>query len=70
MKSSIIRRLGTPCVRQRLARCFQGQSRLFSEKVKFFFIEGKSGDKIQVTGEVGKTVLDVAVAHDIDIEGA
>lgn len=46
------------------------QSRSLAAKVPFYFIEGKSGNKVLVEGELGKTVLDVAVAHDIDIEGA
>ena len=46
------------------------QCRQFSKKIPFYFIEGKSGNKVLVEGELGKTVLDVAVAHDIDIEGA
>lgn len=45
-------------------------SRTFASKVSFSFIESKTGNKVVVTGEIGKTVLDVAVAHDIDIEGA
>jgi ferredoxin len=38
--------------------------------VKFSFIEAKSGQKIPVEGEEGKTVLDVALEYDVDIEGA
>ena len=38
--------------------------------VKFSFIEAKSGQKISVEGEEGKTVLDVALEYDVDIEGA
>lgn len=45
-------------------------NRTFSGKVSFSFIESKTGNKVVVTGDIGKTVLDVAVAHDIDIEGA
>lgn len=41
-----------------------------SQNVRFSFVEGKSGDKIDVEAECGKTVLDVALAHDVDIEGA
>lgn len=38
--------------------------------VNFTFVEAKSGDKINVSAPVGKTVLDVALDHDVDIEGA
>jgi ferredoxin len=40
------------------------------ELIKFYFIEAKDGSKIEVKGKVGKTVLDIALDHDIDIEGA
>ena len=39
-------------------------------QVKFRFLEEKSGDTIEVKGEVGKSVLDVAIEYNIDIEGA
>ena len=69
--SLFIRRFSTICTKKVYRNIpLQHQHRLFSDTVNFFFIEGKSGDKIPVIGEVGKTVLDVAVAHDIDIEGA
>ena len=38
-------------------------------QVKFRFLEEKSGDTIEVKGEVGKSVLDVAIEYNIDIEG-
>ena len=38
--------------------------------VPFYFLEAKSGDKILVQGVEGSTVLDTALKHDIDIEGA
>lgn len=35
------------------------------------FVEMKSGDKIVVdSAKIGKSVLDIALEHDIDIEGA
>jgi ferredoxin len=44
--------------------------RCLSDKVKFAFIEAKSGQRVPVEAEEGKTVLDVALAYDVDIEGA
>ena len=44
--------------------------RTLSNKVTFSFVESKSGNKVVVDGELGKSVLDVAVAYDVDIEGA
>lgn len=41
-----------------------------SKTIKMQFIEAKSGDKIEVDAVIGKSVLDVALVHDIDIEGA
>ncbi len=38
--------------------------------VKITFFESKKGDKITVDAEVGKSVLDAALKHQIDIEGA
>ena len=43
---------------------------LCEKSVKIYFKEGQDGDKIECIGKVGKTVLDVAIDHDIDIEGA
>lgn len=43
--------------------------RTFASKVSFSFIES-TGTKVVVTGDIGKSVLDVAVAHDVNIEGA
>ena len=40
------------------------------EIVTFAFVESKTGNKVIVDGTVGKTVLDTAVQHDVDIEGA
>lgn len=40
------------------------------EKISFYFAEEKNGDRIAVAGEIGKKVLDVALEHNIDIEGA
>mmetsp|Transcript_3733 Transcript_3733/g.3869 ORF Transcript_3733/g.3869 Transcript_3733/m.3869 type:complete len:145 (-) Transcript_3733:121-555(-) len=37
---------------------------------KFAFIEGKTADRIEVDAEVGKSILDCALDHDVDIEGA
>jgi ferredoxin len=39
-------------------------------RVSFAFLESSTGNKVLVSGVVGKTVLDTAVAHDVDIEGA
>ena len=38
--------------------------------VSFYFKEQKSGDLIEVKGETGKSVLDIALEYNIDIEGA
>jgi 2Fe-2S ferredoxin len=38
--------------------------------VSFTFVEAKSGDKIKVNAPLGKSVLDIALDHDVDIEGA
>ena len=38
--------------------------------VTFYFQEKKSGDLIKVSGETGKSVLDIALEFNIDIEGA
>ena len=46
-------------------------SRRFSSRlIHFSFVEGTSGNKISVCGSEGATVLDVALKHNIDIEGA
>lgn len=39
-------------------------------KVNIVFIEAKNGDRIIASGDVGKRVLDVALDHNVDIEGA
>jgi ferredoxin len=41
-----------------------------SKKITFNFLEESSGDLIEVQGEEGQTVLEVALKHDINIEGA
>jgi len=38
------------------------------DEVTFSIVE-RNGDKIQIVGNVGKTVLDAALEHNIDIEG-
>ena len=38
--------------------------------VNIYFKEGKDGDKILVRAPIGKSVLDAALDHNIDIEGA
>jgi hypothetical protein len=38
-------------------------------KVRFQFFEERSGDRIEVVAEEGKTGLDVALDHNVDIEG-
>lgn len=40
------------------------------QTVNIFFKEGKDGEKILVHAPVGKSVLDAALDHNIDIEGA
>lgn len=45
------------------------QSR-FGSTVKFYFLEESSGNKVEVNGTIGKTLLDIALENDIDIEGA
>jgi len=40
------------------------------ETVPITFIEGEGGERIEVDAPVGKSVLDVALDFDIDIEGA
>ena len=50
-----------------------GQLRLWRRglsKVNIVFVEAKNGDRIIASGEVGKRVLDVALDHNVDIEGA
>jgi ferredoxin-2, mitochondrial len=54
---------------RRLHRLHQTVS-MSTNKINMKFIEGKNGDIIEVSGEVGKRVLDVALDHNIDIEGA
>lgn len=53
---------------------YQLRSRMISinllSSTSFYFLEAKTGDKILVEGEDGSTVLDVALKHNIDIEGA
>lgn len=45
--------------------------RFSTDTVEFSFIEQKHDKvKIKVSGTIGKTVLDVALDHNIDIEGA
>jgi len=38
--------------------------------VTIFFQEGRNASKISCSAPIGKTVLDVALDHDVDIEGA
>lgn len=40
------------------------------ELISFAFLERGSGDKIMVEGNSGRTVLDVALDNNVDIEGA
>lgn len=42
----------------------------FGSTVKFYFLEESSGNKVEVNGTIGKTLLDIALENDIDIEGA
>ena len=63
-------RLSSSSVKNIFVKSHSRQRRSLSSTIPFYFIEGKSGNKVRVEGELGKTVLDVAVAHDIDIEGA
>ena len=41
-----------------------------ANSVQIIFYEGHDGDAIEVDAPLGKKVLDVAIDHDIDIEGA
>ena len=45
------------------------QSR-FGSTVKFYFLEESSQNKVEVHGTIGKTLLDIALENNIDIEGA
>eukprot|EP01031_Cornospumella_fuschlensis_P040106 gene40106-48874_t len=38
--------------------------------VKISFFEESNNNMVEVHGEIGKTVLDVAIANNVDIEGA
>lgn len=40
------------------------------QSVKFTFIEAKTGDRIAVACQTGKSVLDAALDANVDIEGA
>lgn len=42
----------------------------FGSTVKFYFLEESSGNKVEVNGTIGKTLLDIALENDVDIEGA
>ncbi len=55
---------------KKLSHVHHFNSRNFSSKVKFSFIEAASNEKIEVRGDIGKTVLEVAMEFNIDIEGA
>mmetsp|Transcript_7789 Transcript_7789/g.12922 ORF Transcript_7789/g.12922 Transcript_7789/m.12922 type:complete len:163 (+) Transcript_7789:43-531(+) len=46
---------------------FGAQRRHF---VKIVFVEESTGDRIEAEAEEGKTVLDAAIDHNVDIEGA
>lgn len=70
MPISAALRLGTSRFQKVAATVISGHSRSLASKVSFSFIESKTGNKVTVEGEIGQSVLDVAVAHDIDIEGA
>ena len=37
--------------------------------ISFSFFEERTGDTIQVKGEIGKKVLDIALENNVDIEG-
>lgn len=41
-----------------------------NEQVEFSFLERDTGTQIKVLGNVGRTVLDVALDNNVDIEGA
>jgi ferredoxin len=42
----------------------------YNNDVKFTFFEEGSGNHVEVTAPLGKTLLDVALENNIDIEGA
>jgi len=71
-----MKRILKKCISSSINRRLSSSSSLSSsindkkETIKFYFIEAKDGCKIAVNGVIGKTVLDVALDHDIDIEGA
>lgn len=44
--------------------------KMSTDTVKITFVEGEGGDRIDVDAPLGKSVLDVALDFDIDIEGA
>ena len=77
MKSNNYKSILATCTRLRCLKQFVSPKSLhFSTKVAkpivdFSFIEGKEPNiKINVKGEIGSSVLDVALDHNIDIEGA
>lgn len=41
-----------------------------ANSVNIVFVEAKNGDRIHVKAAVGKRVLDIALDHNVDIEGA
>lgn len=53
----------------RIGNSIARQSR-YGSTVKFYFLEESSGNKVEVQGTIGKTLLDIALENDIDIEGA
>jgi len=59
------------CVNKQIYRNKSDDEKVdLSKTIKMQFVEAKSGDTIEVDAVIGKSVLDAALAHDIDIEGA
>lgn len=62
------------CQQQPMMRATSASGREFHSSshrtVKISFKEESSGDVVEMDAEEGKTVLDIAMDHKIDIEGA
>ncbi len=68
---SIVRAFGRfQAVPQQVVCSSRFLTTLAPQKIRFRFLEETSGDLIEVEGEEGQTVLEVALKHDINIEGA
>lgn len=63
-------RLGIQFRTQMPRMCTLQSMSMSTDSVKIAFIEESNDSRIEVDAPVGKTVLDVAIDHNIDIEGA